>query len=1832
MNRALRVCMLWALLLLPVSMFAQLTGTNAYYIYSNIYGGSEPWYTTTNSSTMNTVYGAGEWTADYFESVDVSELFSSSTCFIWLEGGDAMANELEDFLNANATAIEDWVEIGGHLFINSAPNEGDGMSFLFGGVSLYYAYYTNTAEPADASHPIFDGPYTPVGSSWSGGSFGHATIEGGVTTPVIVDLYDDSRVTLAEMNWGLGIVMFGGMTPTYFHSPATEATNLRNNIVAYLSQCILSDTDVGAQSIISPASGCSLGEESITVKVRNYGSAPQTNIPVNYQVDGGSIVTETWFGTLDPGTTVDYTFSATYDFSTPGDYTIAAWTSLAGDTIIGNDSSDVTISSIPIVSSFPYTEDFEDGASGWTAGGVNSTWELGYPDGPVISGPPPGTPGSENSWTTSLYDYYNVNEDSYVLGPCFDFSDLSVPYIKFDIWWETYEFWDGARLEYSLDAGDSWTPVGGIGTGENWYTSGGCYSFGYDPFTFVYNPAWEGSGGGWKTAEHDLSFLAGEPQVQLRFHFKSYAFFGYQDGVAFDNLFVGDPYANDIGVTALTSPISSPSLTASEGITVMLENFGLNDQSGFDVAYQVDGGTVVTETFAGTLAAGSTAEYTFSATADFGVDGDYDFVAWTELATDEDLSNDTLETVVSNLLPISGTDAYLIYSNIYGGPDPYFTYSSNLAMDAVFGEDEWTLDYFETVDVDAVFSTATCFIYLEGGGSFASELESFMTENSVAIQNWVASGGHLFINSSPYEGDGIDYGFGGVSMEYPYYTYSLIPGDDTHPIFDGPFTPVGSYWYGYYMGYGKIDGDVNPLLVSEYDESIVLLGEKSWGAGIAMFGSLYTYTYLSPATEYANLNYNILAYLAICTISDTDVGVQNLISPSTGCGLGDEAVTVELRNYGFEAQSDIPVNYQIDGGSVVTETWIGTLEPGETAEYTFTALADMTASADYDVAVWTSLAGDTIISNDSSDAVITSIPVISTYPYYEDFEDGASGWSAGGASSTWELGNPAGAAITGGPDADSENSWMTELDAYYNNSEKSYVLGPCFDFTSLVLPYVEFDIAWYTENYWDGAQLQYSLDAGTSWEVIGTIGSGDNWYTNYGIGFGYDPEWPSGYPEGWVGGSGSWEHAYHDITFLAGEPQVQFRFYFASDASVNWYDGVAFDNFKVADPFPDDIGVINIVDPSSAPDLGSSESVTIEVENFGTETQSGFPVSYQVDGGTIVTETFAGSIDPGATAEYTFSATADFSDDGDYEVCAWTSLVGDDDATNDNICETVSNLLPVTGDDAYYIYSNIYGGSEPWYTTTNSEAMDAAFVDGWELDYFEELDPVAVFSAATCFVWLEGGDAMANELEDFLADNSTLIEGWVASGGKLLLNAAPNEGDGMDFGFDDVELNYAWYTGTAEIVDDTHPIVTGPFTPVGTSWSGSSFGHASIEGTFDAVIVDQFATDVVVLAEKEWGAGHVMFGGMTPNYFHSPATEAANLRANILAYLSECATAPIDMAMNELIAPDGGCGMGEEVVTVEVENLSGVAVSDVTVGFQVDGGVVTEETITDIIDAYSTYTYTFIATADLSASGDHDITTYVDFPGDIDVSNDEITTTVTSLETPEVDLGPNGTYCDELELDAGNPGSTYVWSTGSTAEEIVVTESGTYSVTVTNTASGCSVTESVSVTIEYSPTASFTYTATGTTVNFTNSSTGGAAYSWNFGDGGTSVESNPSYTYGAPGVYNVTLTVSNACGSDFYSAVISVSNSIESVELANATQIYPNPTSGKTVVTMDFAASYEVSMELVNSLGQVVWSNIPGNVQYKMLELDLSAFADGVYTLHVTAGDNQFSKPIVLTK
>ncbi len=86
------------------------------------------------------------------------------------------------------------------------------------------------------------------------------------------------------------------------------------------------------------------------------------------------------------------------------------------------------------------------------------------------------------------------------------------------------------------------------------------------------------------------------------------------------------------------------------------------------------------------------------------------------------------------------------------------------------------------------------------------------------------------------------------------------------------------------------------------------------------------------------------------------------------------------------------------------------------------------------------------------------------------------------------------------------------------------------------------------------------------------------------------------------------------------------------------------------------------------------------------------------------------------------------------------------------------------------------------------------------------------------------------------------------------------------------------------------------------------------------------------------------------------------------------------------------------------------------------------------------------------------------------------------------------------------------------------------------------------------PTANFTYTKDGTNVVFTNTSSNSTNYSWDFGDGGSSTEENPSHTYGSEGDYTVTLTAmdDNGGSNDKVEVIVISSAVFSAATLSNA--------------------------------------------------------------------------------
>ncbi|MBK9106718.1 MAG: hypothetical protein IPL92_19695 [Saprospiraceae bacterium] len=121
-----------------------------------------------------------------------------------------------------------------------------------------------------------------------------------------------------------------------------------------------------------------------------------------------------------------------------------------------------------------------------------------------------------------------------------------------------------------------------------------------------------------------------------------------------------------------------------------------------------------------------------------------------------------------------------------------------------------------------------------------------------------------------------------------------------------------------------------------------------------------------------------------------------------------------------------------------------------------------------------------------------------------------------------------------------------------------------------------------------------------------------------------------------------------------------------------------------------------------------------------------------------------------------------------------------------------------------------------------------------------------------------------------------------------------------------------------------------------------------------------------------------------------------------------------DIKMAQVLSPQAGCGLsGAEIVEVALVNMG----SSVSTGFDLSytfGGETVEENLGSLqVPPGDTLFYNFTETIDPSTFGTHILTTWIDFPSDVNPSNDSTSYTFTNyppLNTPPGNLIPaNGT-------------------------------------------------------------------------------------------------------------------------------------------------------------------------------------------------------------------------------
>jgi len=673
---------------------------------------------------------------------------------------------------------------------------------------------------------------------------------------------------------------------------------------------------------------------------------------------------------------------------------------------------------------------------------------------------------------------------------------------------------------------------------------------------------------------------------------------------------------DDAGISALVNPASSGCYGSAEAVVVTIKNYGSNSISSIPVTVIVSGpiNQTLTGTYAGPIAASAVYNYTLPGTVNMSTSGVYTFKSFTSLSGDTQLLNDTLANQTRTVTPAASLPQFVNFTGFTGANLPN-----------VFP------DWFEAAG--AIVPTGTTSLWLSqtglnATGNITARINLFTTTRN----EWIVGP-------------------------------KILATANTNLSFDAAVTDWNSI--------------VNPDVMGSDDKVRVMISTNCGLSYTPIFtidasnnlGTIFT-NFTIPLGAYAGQEI-IVAFLAqdgpiddiedydfhldninLYNASATDAGVSAVSSPSTGCFSSNEQVIVTVENFGSAAISNFPVTAFISGpiNQTLSLTYTANLAVSSTGNFTLGTI-NMSAAGSYTIKSFTSLLGDTNGFNDTTTVVKITQPLalVPQTVSFTGFNSSnlptiATGWYEAkgltvptGTIANWVLQNNF--PTTGNANA---RIYLSGV------AQQEWIVGPKIlatastniSFDAAVTGNIVSPFTPATMGSDDMLRLMISTDCGVSFTPIYTIGVSNNLpntFSNFNVNLA----------------------AYNGqeiiVAFLATDgPVNDALFYYLHLDNINLYNGSA-----------TDAGVSAIIAPSSGC-FGSNEDVVVTVENFGTAAISNFPVTAVISGAInqTLSLTYTASLAPSATDNFTLG-TINMTTPGNYNIKAFTSLLGDPHAFND---------------------------------------------------------------------------------------------------------------------------------------------------------------------------------------------------------------------------------------------------------------------------------------------------------------------------------------------------------------------------------------------------------------------------------------------------------------------------------------------------------------------------------------------------------------------------------------
>ncbi|MFC1731204.1 right-handed parallel beta-helix repeat-containing protein, partial [candidate division KSB1 bacterium] len=400
------------------------------------------------------------------------------------------------------------------------------------------------------------------------------------------------------------------------------------------------------------------------------------------------------------------------------------------------------------------------------------------------------------------------------------------------------------------------------------------------------------------------------------------------------------PLNLDLAAVYFTEPSDGYDAVGSlKDVKLAIRNQGIDTVANFAVGYIIPGSMPIIETYSDTLFPGELDTFAFS-TQMSPIAGQFNMCGFTGLLTDQNHTNDTTCMTYTGLPVLQ-----IPYFDDFEGTNYWFSAG---------GMNDWEFGIPSATTINSAHSPSHV---------WTTNLSGYYSNNS---------NGYLYTPKFDLSTYGKD------SLKFWHYVDCENPNDGGNIQYfniQGNWVTLGSQndpnatnWYNTFNnGQFRWSGQTSGWILCTYNLN-----------AINDFGSITQFRFAFSSNNSSN-SYDGWAIddfeLTLPKIPE-DAGVISIISPPSTTILGAPIqVQVEIKNFGTDTLTSIPISYTVNNSIPHTENWTGTLLPNITATYTFTTGYTGLTIQNYDFCAYTSLPNDVYYFNDSTcKAITTQLP------------------------------------------------------------------------------------------------------------------------------------------------------------------------------------------------------------------------------------------------------------------------------------------------------------------------------------------------------------------------------------------------------------------------------------------------------------------------------------------------------------------------------------------------------------------------------------------------------------------------------------------------------------------------------------------------------------------------------------------------------------------------------------------------------------------------------------------------------------------------------------------